>query len=304
MKKALVTGANGFVGSAVCRELACQGIEVIAVVRDEMSDVSRIKDLSGIRIVFCELAGYGEMPEKVADRDIDVMYHFAWEGSAGPQRADSELQIENIRHACDAVRACGELSCKRFVFAASIMEYEQEALMRTESTPGINSLYCTAKTAADQMARILAGSMGIAYIRGLISNIYGEGEKSPRLVNTSIRKLLAGEHCSFSAGEQMYDFVYITDAAKMFVGIGERGKANKTYYIGNSPRPLKEYLTQMRDVVAPEAVLGLGEVPFHGVSLSYGEFDTQGVYEDTGIRAEVSFQEGIRRTCEWIKEGN
>ena len=52
----------------------------------------------------------------------------------------------------------------------------------------------------------------------MISNIYGPGELSPRLVNTSIRKMLKGEHCAFSAGEQIYDFIYITDAAKNDTG--------------------------------------------------------------------------------------
>ncbi|MDE5873831.1 MAG: NAD-dependent epimerase/dehydratase family protein [Lachnospiraceae bacterium] len=54
----------------------------------------------------------------------------------------------------------------------------------------------------------------------VISDIYGEGESSPRLINSSIRKLLNNEETSFSTGEQMYDFVYIEDAARMFVGLG------------------------------------------------------------------------------------
>lgn len=84
------------------------------------------------------------------------------------------------------------------------------------------------------MARAIAGSLGIDYIRAVISNIYGAGEKSPRLINTTIRKLLNGEHCAFSAGEQLYDFIYVTDAAKMFAALGDSGKSNKTYYIGDS----------------------------------------------------------------------
>ena len=45
MKKAIVTGANGFVGSALCKELAETGVEVIAVVRNPDSDISRIEKL-------------------------------------------------------------------------------------------------------------------------------------------------------------------------------------------------------------------------------------------------------------------
>ena len=43
MKKAIVTGANGFVGAAICRELSAQGVQIIAVVKNEESDTSSIK---------------------------------------------------------------------------------------------------------------------------------------------------------------------------------------------------------------------------------------------------------------------
>ena len=177
-----------------------------------------------------------------------------------------------------------------------------EAIMALETEPGINTLYCIAKTAANHMARTVAGSLGIDYIRAVISNIYGPGEMSPRLVNTSLRKMLDGEHCSFTAGDQMYDFIYITDAAKAIAAIGEMGRSNKTYYVGSqNPRPLKEFLITMRDCVDPGIKIGLGEVPFKGVSLTYREFDIDSVKNDTGFVPTVSFTEGIQNTIAWLR---
>ena len=79
--------------------------------------------------------------------------------------------------------------------------------------------------------------------------------------------------------------------------------ANRTYYIGSqNPKPLKEFLCEMRDVVDPNIKLGLGEIPFQGVSLTYKEFDVNAVRRDTGFVPEVTFEEGIRNTIAWIKE--
>ena len=303
MKKAIVTGANGFVGTAVCKELADQGIEVIAIVRHPDEVISEIEKNKGIRIVYADLSNFRNLADLIPDRDIDVLYHFAWVGSAGPLRGDADVQMRNVQYTCDTVKACADMGCKRFVFASSIMEYEIEATMATDATPGINTLYCSAKVAADYMARTIAGSLGVDYIRAVISNIYGPGELSPRLVNTSIRKMLRGEHCAFSAGEQLYDFIYISDAAKTFFAIGEKGKNNRTYYIGSQePKPLKEFLLTLRDCVDPEIEIGLGEIPFNGVSLTYKEFDINAVKDDTGFVPEVSFKEGINNTVAWIRE--
>ena len=302
MKKAIVTGANGFVGSAVCNELQALGVEVIAIVRHQDADISRIKSKENVRIVYSDFSGFRELASLIPDRDIDVFFHFAWNGSAGPKRGDSDVQLQNVKYSCDAVKACSDLGCSRFVFASSIMEYEIEAAMSTEVIPGINSLYCSAKIAADYMVRAIAGSLGIDYIRAVISNIYGPGESAPRLINTSLRKMLNGEHCAFSSGNQMYDFIYISDAAKAFVAIGEKGINNKTYYIGSqNPRPLKEFLIEMRDCVDPNIRIGLGELPFNGISLTYKEFDINAVKNDTGFVPEHSFKDGIQKTVTWLR---
>lgn len=304
MKKAVVTGANGFVGTALCKELSAQGISVIAIIRNKEENIAAIENLPKLTIVYSDLSEFRNLADKVSDRDIDVFYHLAWVGSAGPLRGDSDVQMNNVRYTCDTVKACADMNCKRFVFASSIMEYEIEAVMATDATPGINTLYSSAKVAADYMARTVAGSVGVEYIRAVISNIYGPGELSPRLVNTSIRKLLTGEYCTFSAGEQLYDFIYVDDSAKTFVAIGDKGVNNRTYYIGSqNPKPLKEFLCELRNQVDPSIEIGLGEIPFNGVSLSYKEFDINAVKNDTGFVPKVSFDEGIRRTVEWIRGG-
>lgn len=303
MKKAVVTGANGFVGSALCRELSLREVEVIAVVRNQESDIARIENLPRIRLVYCDLSNFKNLAEIILDRDIDVLYHLAWIGSAGSLRGDVNTQLDNVRFSCDTVKACADMQCKRFVFASSIMEYEIMAVMQSDKVPGINTLYSSAKVAADYMTRTLAGNMGIQYIRAVISNIYGAGEISPRLINTSLRKLLAGEHCAFSTGEQIYDFIYITDAAKTFVAIGEKGLANGTYYIGSlSPKPLKDFLYEMRDQIDPQIKIGVGEIPFNGITLSYKEFDVMAVKKDTGFEPEISFAEGIQKTIAWLRK--
>lgn len=302
MKKAIVTGANGFVGSAVCRALSARGIKVTAVVRNIQSNVERISDIENISIIYSDMASYKNLENVISDRGYECFFHFAWNGSAGALRGNYHEQLRNVEYSCDAVKAAKMLGCRRFVFAASIMEYEVSNMVDENRKLNINTLYSTSKLAAEYMLRAVANASGIEYVGGIISNIYGPGEFSPRLVNTTIRKLQNGEHCSFSPGEQMYDFIFIDDAAEAFCILGESARENFSYYIGSAnPRPLKEFLNIIKDVVSPEAQIGLGEIPFGGAQLYYTEFDINALNKDTGFVAKVHFADGIQRTAMWLK---
>ncbi len=301
MEKAIVTGANGFLGTHLCTELTSRGVCVYAVVQPG-TDVTDLLKNPLVRLVYCDFAEYAAMDKVLAVEHADVMIHLAWKGTSGNIRGDYCSQIDNITAACQALECCKKLNVKRFVFASSIMEYEIAKAMEISEAPAISTLYSTAKLSANYMLRALAGELGICYVRALISNIYGPKEMSPRLVNTTIRKLLKGEHCSFSAGTQMYDFIYVDDAINKIIAVAQKGKNQHSYYIGSeNPKPLREFLAEIRDVVAPNAELGLGELPFHGVTLSYHEFDIHAVKRDTGVENRILFKEGIGRTCAWIK---
>ncbi len=305
MKKAIVTGAGGFLGIEVCKELAFRGYDVIALVRDEMSVKMIFNTLENVRVLCVDMSDYVNLAKLISDRDINDVYHFAWTGCAGQMRADMSAQVNNIRYTCELIYSCREIGCKRFVFAGSIMEFEVMALMQTDKMPESNTLYSSAKLAADFMAKTLAFQHGIQYIRAIISNVYGPGEKNERFINASLKKLLKGEHCSFSEGNQLYDFLYISDAAKMFVEICEKGINGRTYYIGNkTQRKLKEYLIEMKNCIDKDIEIGLGEYPFNGVELTYLEFPKNTVEEDTGFVPDVSFSKGIKKTIQWLREKN
>lgn len=97
--------------------------------------------------------------------------------------------------------------------------------------------------------------------------------------------------------------MYIDDTARAFRLIGENGKPFCHYLIGSSnAKPLREFILEIKAAVAPEKKFKFGVVPFTGVDLPLERFDCSLTERDTGFRAKISFDEGIRRTMEWIKQ--
>ncbi|MCI5874698.1 MAG: NAD(P)-dependent oxidoreductase [Clostridiales bacterium] len=302
MTKVIVSGANGFVGGALTRELVANGVQVVAL--DMEGHNNNLPESDLVEFYPFALDNAAELLERLKDRDFDTFYHFAWAGSAGPARADTSLQLKNAQWTVDCLRLAKELGCSRFVNAGSIMELETiKAVFNAGNKPGLGYIYGSGKLVAHTMCKSVAADIGIDLVWAMITNAYGVGERSPRMVNTTIQKCIRGEAPQFTAGTQNYDFVYIDDVARAFRLIGENGKPFNEYLIGSSnAKPLKEFLLEMKEAIAPDLDFIFGDIPFTGVNQPLEDFDCSKTEQDTGFKAEISFGEGCRRTRDWWLE--
>lgn len=300
MKKAIVTGANGFIGKTLVNALLEKKYEIVAL------DIRFDDVLLNNNFVTCVNVlnkAVTDLKDEIPQNEYDCFFHLAWAGTSGPARADYEMQLNNVKMACDYIQLCKMIGCKRVIYASSINEMETyEYLQSDDIEPSGGYIYGTGKLAAHLMGETVAKMNDVQFIPVIITNIYGVGEKSARMVYTSINKLIHKEHCSFTAGYQTYDFIYITDAINSIIAVAEKGKAFNRYYIGSGePKPLREFLLEMRDIVDPEAEIGLGDIPFKGVDIFYSQFDLKKVERDTGYINQIPFAEGIKMTADYIR---
>ena len=289
MKNVIVTGANGFLGKTLVKSLLNNGYSVVAL------DIRFDDVLANDNRVTCINVNNKEITEiekAIPEEDYLYLFHLAWAGTSGGARADYNLQLKNI-----------ELKCKRFVYASSINEMETYEYLQSDNIdPSGGYIYGTGKLAAHLMGETVAKLNDVEFIPVIITNIYGIGEKSARMIYTSIKKLLNNEHCSFTEGYQTYDFIYISDAINSIIAVAEKGKAFNRYYIGSgSPKPLREFLIKMRDIVNPKIEIGLGDIPFKGINVSYEQFDLKKVERDTGYINKIPFDKGIKMTADSIR---
>ena len=302
MKNVLVTGANGFIGKTLVNELLVRNYKVVAL--DIKFDDILVKN-PNVTCVSVKDKVVENLKDEIPVAEYDSFFHLAWAGTSGPARADYNIQLNNVKLTCDYVKLCKELGCKRVVYASSINEMETYEYLQSDNIePSGGYIYGTGKMAAHLMGETVAKLNDVEFIPVIITNIYGIGEKSARMVYTSIKKIINKEHCSFTSGYQTYDFIYITDAINSIIEVAEKGKAFNRYYIGSGePKPLREFLIEMKNIVDPEAEIGLGDIPFMGTDISYSQFDLKKVERDTGYKNQITFAEGIKMTAEYIRNG-
>ena len=315
MRTAILTGANGFVGGALLKELLVNGYKPFCIIRpsskeeflaklDKLSsdgiDTSQVvivpEDLSNIDSIKNTLKSYTD--------GFDVFFHLAWHGSAGVDRSDLGLQLLNVKVSADMVELAKYLSCSVFVGAGSIMEDEvlKMSYQRSGKTSP-NYIYSSAKLEAHLVCQIKAEALGLDFRWAKSTNAFGEGDNTGRFVNTMLRKMMNNEPCTFSKADQFYDFIYITDAAKAFRLIAERGQNKQIYCLGSGKATmLRDFIAIMKDVTNTSSTLVFSDNTTGVCYLDRNSFSTDTLTEDTDYSPNISFREGISKTVDYLRQ--
>lgn len=303
MKKAVITGATGAVGTALVNKLIDENVEVLVLARKN-GRIDKISNHPLVKIAYCAL---DEMEYYIPDEnDYDVFFHLAWAGPYGADRNDMFLQTNNIKYELDAVKLADRFGCKVFVGAGSQAEngrLPENTKVAPNSPTNPDNGYGIAKLASGKMSRILCNQLGIRHNWCRILSAYGPGDGSHTMVMSTIIKFLNGEDCDFTPGEQQWDFCYNGDIANAFYLVAEKGKPDAIYTIGSGKtKMLKEYITTIRDIACPRAKCHFGAIDYFPNQVMYLCAEISDLKRDTGFKPLTNFEEGIKKTIEWYKE--
>lgn len=147
-----------------------------------------------------------------------------------------------------------------------------------------------------------AKRIGIDFLGVRIFSIYGKYDKPTTMISSTVRKILEGEKASFTKAEQKWDYLYASDAGKAFVEIGEKADGYNVYNLGSGiAKPLYEYINIIKDSVNKNAAIGIGDLPYPPNAIINLCADISKLYETTGWKPTISFEDGIKVFIQEIK---
>lgn len=302
--RAIITGATGFIGTALCRELLEHGYEVIAVIRPGSEKRQKMEELIKEKEDYSEHFRIMELPlEHLIDLSekyqiqADVFYHLAWNGSSGADREVFELQYTNIQYTADAIRTAKACGCTKIVGAGSQAEYGVVCGVAKEdvTVPHPFMMYGAAKLAAYHMGQVLAKQMDITFVWPRIYSVYGVGENPGTLVNYVTDTLKKGETPQLSPCENMWNFMYITDCVSAFRFLGKECVKSGIYNVASEDtRLLKEFVKEIRDVTAPKGKLNFGARTSDEKRTFWLEPNVSKL-KTLGFTCKVNFETGVKK---------
>lgn len=271
--KYVITGASGFLGVDVCKELFRQGHQIYAVCRRESKGLDNLPNDERLSIAWADLNHLNDIPSQVDNADIFI--HLAWRGTISGGRFNPELQTENIQNAFTAMRVAKQIGCRLFVDAGSQAEYGTVTDIITEETPcNPFSDYGKAKLQVWNEGQVLCHDLGLKYIHLRIFSVYGENDHPYTLVMSLIQKMLRNKPMDLSPCTQNWNYIYSEDAAKIIAGLCSYAlnKSDFTAEVYNiasdDTRLLKDFVERMKDLTHSTSTLNYGAItPTNYVSL-------------------------------------
>lgn len=302
MQKIVITGATGMIGTNLVRQLIKRNKRVLAIVRPNSPKIKNIKHplVEIIQADLNELQNITSLPET-----YDTFYHLAWEGTRGADRNNVQMQLKNIEYTLGALRLANKIGCHTFIGTGSQAEYGKiEEKMAPDTPVKPETAYGIAKYCSGKMTQILANQLGIKHIWTRILSIYGPYDNENTLVMSSIREMIENHQSpEYTKGEQLWDYLYVEDAARALYLIGEKGINNSIYCIGSGKaKPLYQYIEEIKNQIDKNIELKLGakEVPKEQIINLCA--DISNLTKDTGFIPATNFHEGIQKTIQWYRE--
>ena len=303
MKKAVITGAGGFIGRNLTKRLLQENVQVFGI--DIEAVQGRILADAGVTPLSVDIGDKKELRNILKVARPDVFYHLAWAGVSTDMKNEVGMQVSNIPLALTVLEACGEAGCGHIVIPGSASEYAYcGQTIDGQNTPAPGDAYAASKAAAQVLCQWYARQHGLNLNWLLIGSIYGPGRNDSNILTYTIKALLRGEEPKYTRLEQLWDYIYIDDLIEALYLLGLHGKPDGVYPVGSGQaRPLAEYIRQIQAEIAPDAPLGIGALPYKfGSKPDNSVLDITALREDTGFAPQVSFEEGIGRTIAYFRE--
>ena len=308
LRRCVVTGAAGFIGSHLSERLAQQGWSVVGI--DAFTDsydpaekvlrAARLSRLSGITFV----------PGDVVDLDLaaimngaDAVFHLA--GRAGV-RASFSLEHRYIHDNVTAtecvVSSCRAAGVRRLVYASSSSVYgDGQTPFREVAAPAPISPYGRSKLQAEHLC-LAAAEQGMQAVALRYFTVYGPGQRPDMGLRIFAEAALRRQPITLLGdGSQRRDFTYVDDIVTATIAAADAPASGMAINVGGgSSVSLLEVLDLLRSITGQE--LHVDVQPFARGDVRVTAADLGRARSVLGFAAQVPFEDGFEREIAWVRE--
>lgn len=297
----LLTGAGGFVGSYAARRLLADGHELALLLRPRC-DTWRIRDLLlRTQVIAGDMQRLSSVRRDIEEFRPEAVVHCAWRGVGNGARNDV-AQEANIAASLELVNIAARAGARNWIGVGSQAEYGPCSQRITEDVPARpTTRYGQAKLATCREAGKLCAELGVRFAWLRLFSTYGPGDDPTYLIPYLTGLLLRGERPVVTAGEQLWDYIYISDVAAAIARVVEQDDARGIMNLGSgTTATIRSIIEQVRALIDPRLPIGFGEAPYRPDQVMHLEADISRLMA-LGWRPQVELHQGLAKAVAWYR---
>ncbi len=307
MTNILVTGATGFLGSALTKSLKLDPSNtVITIERDKTPE----RPSAGDHTVRGDLTNFDLVRRTIGDYEIQQVYHMAAQSivriCASDPLSAYQTNVMGTVNLLEACRTVGQSTVESILVSTSDKAFGHAPAPYNENTPlQPKFTYEATKACQDIVAQNYFHNYGVPTKVARCSNIYGPGDPNmSRLIPNTIRRVLSGEAPQIYKDVAGYirEFIYIDDVINAFKMITEKADPGEVFCVGGTIHlSVKELVERILDLC--DSTL---EIEYPERNVNFKEIETQYIDAskllDLGWYMRWNLSSGLRKTIEYYKD--
>lgn len=305
-RRALVSGAAGFLGANLVRRLLGDGCRVLALVRPG-TDLWRLEGLrEDVELVEVDLLDRQRVRDRLARARPEWVFHLAAHGAHPNQRDVPRILATNLLGAANLLDASEETDAEAFVHAGSSSEYglKDHAPAESESLEP-NSPYAVGKAAATMYCQRAAREHDSHVVTLRLYSVYGPWEDPDRLIPSLVTRALEGNLPPLAAPELAHDFVFVGDVLDAFLltAAAPALPRGSVYNVGTGRQTtLREAVDLVRRLFEIEGEPEWGSMPNRSWDTTIWVADPALIGRELGWRPATDLAAGLAATRDWLVE--
>lgn len=318
MKKILITGGAGFIGSNLIDSLLKDNPDIVITCLDNFdpfyNQVVKKRNIEpylknpNFKLVKADILNVGKIKNKL-DKNYDAIIHLAAKVGVRPSVQNPRLYTEaNIVGTQNILELARQLQCKKFIFASSSSVYglnpnfpwkEDDSLLLPASP------YAFSKISGELLGSVYSKLFNIQFIGLRLFTVYGPRQRPDLAIHKFTKLILQGKPIQlFGNGDSQRDYTYVDDIVRGFKAALEYSSSKyEIINLGNNqPIKLRELISLLEEVLKKKAIIKkisnqLGDLPQTFADISKAERLLK-------YHPKINIQRGLKQFSNWFRRQN